>query len=92
MTKSDLILKISNSQKNFTKSDSEEVVNCLLNLIENTLVRKGRIEIRGFGSFSVRQRPSRLARNPKTGTSIAVESKFYSYFRPSKHLKQELNC
>ena len=63
----------------------------MINVISNSLVDKNRVEIRGFGTFSSRHRPVRLAKNPKTGTSITVGSKFYTYFRPSKLLKQQVN-
>jgi len=91
MNKSDLIKGISLKIDRLKKNDIEESVNQLINVISNSLVDKNRVEIRGFGTFSSRQRPVRLARNPKTGTSITVRSKFYTYFRPSKLLKQQVN-
>ena len=91
MNRSDLIKSISFQTDRIKKNDIEEGVNQLINLISNTLLEKNRVEIRGFGSFSSRQRSVRLARNPKTGTSITVGSKFYTYFRPSKLLKQQVN-
>jgi len=90
MNKSDLIKNISFKIGNVKKNDTEEAVNLLINLISKSLLEKNRVEIRGFGSFSSRYRPVRLARNPKTGTSITVGSKFYTYFRPSKLLKQQV--
>ena len=90
MNKSDLIKNISFKIGNLKKTDTEEAVNQLINLISNSLLEKNRVEIRGFGSFSSRHRSVRLARNPKTGTSITVGSKFYTYFRPSKLLKQQV--
>ena len=56
----------------------------------DSLLKKNRVEIRGFGTFSSRQRSVRLAKNPKTGTSITIGSKLYTYFRPSKLLKQQV--
>ena len=91
MNKSDLIKNISFKIGNLKKTDTEEAVNQLINLISDSLLEKNRVEIRGFGSFSARYRSVRLARNPKTGTSITVGSKFYTYFRPSKLLKQQVN-
>ena len=88
MNKSDLIKNISFKTGNVKKSDKEEAVNQLISFISDSLLEKNRVEIRGFGSFSSRHRSVRLARNPKTGTSITVGSKFYTYFRPSKLLKQ----
>ena len=90
MNKSDLIKNISSQIIGLKKSDTEEAVNQLINVISNSLLEKNRVEIRGFGTFSSRHRPVRLARNPKTGTSITVGSKFYTYFRPSKLLKQQV--
>jgi len=90
MNKSYLIKKISFKMGSVKKNDTEEAVNQLINLISDSLLEKNRVEIRGFGTFSSRQRSVRLARNPKTGTSITVGSKLYTYFRPSKLLKQQV--
>ena len=90
MNKSDLIKNISFKIGNVKKNDTEEAVNQLINLICDSILEKNRVEIRGFGTFSTRYRAARLARNPKTGTSIAVSSKFHTHFRPSKVLKQEV--
>ena len=90
MNKSNLIKNISFKVSNVKKIDTEEAVNQLINFISDSLLEENRIEIRGFGTFSSRYRPVRLARNPKTGTSITVESKFYTYFRPSKLLKRQV--
>ena len=90
MNKSDLIKNISFKTGNVQKNDTEEAVNQLINLISDSLLEKNRVEIRGFGTFSCRYRSVRLARNPKTGTSITVGSKFYTYFRPSKLLKRQV--
>jgi len=90
MNKSDLIKNISFKIGNAKKSDTEEAVNQLINLIFDSLLERNRVEVRGFGTFSSRHRSVRLARNPKTGTSITVGSKFYTYFRPSKLLKQQV--
>jgi len=90
MNRSDLVKKISLRIDKIKKNDIEETVNQLVGLMTDTLLKKNRIEIRGFGSFSTRYRPVRLARNPKTGSAITVGSKFYTYFRPSKSLKQQV--
>ena len=91
MNRSDLILKVSKKVSHLKNSDVIEAAFLLIDLISNTLYKKDRVEIRGFGTFSVRERSARLARNPKTGSSISVSSKFHSYFRPSKLLKQVVN-
>ena len=91
MNKSDLVIKISRKHAHFKKVDIEEATDQLTNLIFNALSRNDRVEIRGFGTFSTRKRDARLARNPKTGSSIAVNSKSHLYFRPSKLLRQLVN-
>ena len=91
MNKSDLVIKISRKQAHFKRVDIEEATDQLTNLIFNALSRNDRVEIRGFGTFSTRKRDARLARNPKTGSSIAVNSKSHLYFRPSKLLRQLVN-
>ena len=91
MNKSDLVDKISRKKAHIKKVDIEEATDLLTGLISNALSRNNRIEIRGFGTFSVRKRAARLARNPKTGSSITVNSKFHPYFRASKLLIQLVN-
>ena len=91
MNKSDLVYKISKKLVYLKKNDIDEATNKLTDLISTTLIKKDRVEIRGFGSFSVRERKARLARNPKTGSSITVSSKFHPYFRASKSLRESLN-
>ena len=91
MNKSDLIYKISNKSDLFSKDDIEKSVTSILNLISNSLSKCQRVELRNFGSFSVKSRKKRLSRNPKTGTSVIVEAKNHPYFRASKDLKQSLN-
>ena len=91
MNKSNLVNNVSKKLKDFKKVDVEEAFNQVTDLISKVLVQEKRVEIRGFGSFSVRKRAARLSRNPKTGTSITVDSKFYPYFRPSKSLRREFN-
>ena len=91
MNKSDLVNKISNKSDLFTEDDIEKSVNSILELISKSLSKKQRVEIRNFGTFSIRSREERLSRNPKTGTSVLVEAKNHPYFRASKNLKQSLN-
>ena len=91
MNKSDLVIKISRKQAHLKRVDVEEATDQLTGFISNALSKKNRIEIRGFGAFSTRKRNARLARNPKTGSSIAVNSKFHPYFRASKLLRQLVN-
>ena len=91
MNKSDLVNNISNKSDSFTDDDIEKSVNSILELISKSLSKKQRVEIRNFGTFSIRSREERLSRNPKTGTSVLVEAKNHPYFRASKNLKQSLN-
>ena len=91
MNKSDLIIKICRKQAHFKRVDIEEATDQLTTLIFNALSKNDRVEIRGFGTVSTRKRGARLARNPKTGNSIAVNSKFHPYFRASKLLRQLVN-
>ncbi len=91
MNKSDLISNILNKSNSFSKDDIEKSLNSILNLITQSLANKDRVEVRNFGTFSIRSRDERLSRNPKTGTSVLVEAKCHPYFRSSKDLKQSLN-
>ena len=91
MNKSDLVNNISNKSDSFTVEDVEKSVNSILALISKSLSTNKRVEVRNFGTFSIRSREERLSRNPKTGTSVLVEAKNHPYFRASKNLKQSLN-
>tara|TARA_A100001011_G_scaffold270841_1_gene280045 strand:+ start:69 stop:347 length:279 start_codon:yes stop_codon:yes gene_type:complete len=91
MNKSDLIKKISDRKDHLNEDDSDQTVNLILNLISKSLSNGDRVEIRNFGTFSVRSREQRVSRNPKTGTSVLVNPKHHPYFRASKHLKESLN-
>jgi len=89
--KSDLRVSLAKEFSHLTSQDIESGLNILLKAITQSLQKNQRVEIRGFGSFSVRNRPSRMARNPKNGEAVIIPSKFYPYFRPSKALKAGLN-
>ena len=91
MNKSHLINNISNKSDSFSEDDIEKSMNSILDLITQSLTNKDRVEVRNFGTFSIRSREERLSRNPKTGTSVLVEAKNHPYFRASKNLKQSLN-
>ena len=90
MNKSDLLLKLKTKKDLFSEEDLESSVNLILQFISRTLEEANRVEIRNFGTFSVRKREKRLSRNPKTGTSVLVEPKNHPYFRASKNLKESL--
>ena len=91
MNKSDLLKKISEKTDSLNEEDLEQTVNIIFNLISNTLKNGDRVEIRNFGTFSIRSRDQRISRNPKTGTAVLVEAKRHPYFRASKYLKESLN-
>ena len=91
MNKSDLIKKMSDNADPLNIEDLEQTVNTILNLISISLDKGDRVEIRNFGTFSVRSRDQRISRNPKTGTSVLVEPKNYPYFRASKYLRESVN-
>jgi integration host factor subunit beta len=91
MNKSDLIKRISDRSDSLNEEDLVQSVNIILTLISNALSNGNRVEVRNFGTFSSRPREQRLSRNPKTGTSVLVNSKHHPYFRASKHLKKSLN-
>ena len=91
MNKSDLLKKISEKTDSLNEEDLEQTVNIILNLISNTLNNGDRVEIRNFGTFSIRSRDQRISRNPKTGTAVLVEAKRHPYFRASKYLRESLN-
>ena len=91
MNKSDLLKKISEKVDSLNEEDLEQTVNTILNLISNTINNGDRVEIRNFGTFSIRSRDQRISRNPKTGTAVLVEAKRHPYFRASKYLRESLN-
>ena len=90
MNKSDLLVKLKTKKDLFSEEDLESSVNLILQFISSTLEESNRVEIRNFGTFSARTRDKRLSRNPKTGTSVLVETKNHPYFRASKNLKDSL--
>ncbi len=90
MNKSDLVRRLKDRNSLLNSNDIEFTVNNIINLISDSLSEGGRVEIRGFGSFSARRRDKRIGRNPKTGKHISVEKKYHPYFRASKYLKESL--
>jgi integration host factor subunit beta len=92
MTKSELIELISRKQKHLPAKDVELAVKHLLELMSNSLSSGQRIEIRGFGSFSLHFRPPRMGRNPKTGDSVALSGKYVPHFKPGKELRLRVNA
>jgi integration host factor subunit beta len=91
MQKSDLLEKLNTKDTSFSTSDSKIALDCLIDHLSNLLSEKQRIEIRGFGAFSVRERNPIRGRNPKSGKAIELDSRSLIYFRPSKFLKNRIN-
>ncbi len=88
MTKADLVEQVTNAiGPGITKKDSAMVVDGFLNAVKLALSKGDNIEIRGFGTFKVRKRKTRMARNPRTGDPVEVPSRSVPVFKPSKHLR-----
>jgi len=91
MTKSELIERIASVQTQLSAKDVELAVKLILDQMAEVLAAGDRIEIRGFGSFSLHYRPSRLGHNPKTGESVELSGKYVPHFKPGKDLKDRVN-
>ena len=91
MTKSELIEILARQQAHLKADDVDMAVKTLLEMMSNALTSGERIEIRGFGSFSLHYRPPRLGRNPKTGDSVALSGKYVPHFKPGKELRDRVN-
>lgn len=90
MTKSELVEIIAEKQGGITRREAEVVVNTILSVIGDALASGGHVELRGFGSFSIKQRNARLGRNPKTGESVVVPAKTVPHFKPGKELRERV--
>ena len=91
MTKSELIEKLAASQSQLTAKDMELAVKMILDYMSDALARGERIEIRGFGSFSLHYRAPRVGRNPKSGESVSLPGKYVPHFKPGKELRERVN-
>ena len=91
MTKSELIERIVSRQPQLSAKDVELAVKTLLDRMSQTLSSGDRIEIRGFGSFSLHYRAPRVGRNPKTGETVELQGKFVPHFKPGKELRDQVN-
>lgn len=91
MTKSELIDILSHKQTQLAYKDVELAVKTMLEHMAHTLANGERIEVRGFGSFSLHYRPPRMGRNPKTGESVALGAKYVPHFKPGKELRERVN-
>jgi integration host factor subunit beta len=91
MTKSELILKIGQLNPHLYHRDVERIVTAIFDEITTALSRGDRVELRGFGAFSVKQRDARMGRNPRTGDAVAVARKVIPFFKTGKQLRERLN-
>jgi integration host factor subunit beta len=91
MTKSELIEVIAKEQSHLAYRDVELAIKCMIEQMSQALASGDRIEIRGFGSFSLHFRPPRLGRNPKTGEAVALAGKHVPHFKPGKELRERVN-
>jgi len=91
MTKSELIEIIAREQSHLAYRDVELAVKCMIEQMSQALASGERIEIRGFGSFSLHFRPPRMGRNPKTGDSVELSGKYVPHFKPGKELRERVN-
>ncbi|MGH1478390.1 MAG: integration host factor subunit beta [Geminicoccales bacterium] len=91
MTKSDLIKRLAETNPHLTQRDIEKIVSTVFDEVTDALSRRDRVELRGFGAFSVRERDARTGRNPRTGAEVKVPDKVVPYFKTGKELRERLN-
>ena len=91
MTRSDLIAKLAERYPQLLAKDAELAVKVILDSMAENLARGGRIEIRGFGSFSLNYRPPRTGRNPKSGEKVQVPAKYVPHFKAGKELRERVD-
>ncbi|EPY0565408.1 integration host factor subunit beta [Proteus mirabilis] len=91
MTKSELIERLAGLQSHLSAKTVEEAVKEMLDHMADTLADGERIEVRGFGSFSLHYRAPRMGRNPKTGDKVELEGKYVPHFKPGKELRDRVN-
>ena len=92
MIKSELIASLAAENPHLTQKDVERVVGVILERMILALEQGGRVELRGFGAFSVRSRPARSGRNPRTGETVDVPAKHVPFFKSGKELRARLNA
>jgi integration host factor subunit beta len=92
MTKSELMAKMASKQPHLLQKDVELAVNSVVEILTTALANGERIEIRGFGGFSMNQRGARTGRNPKTGDAVHVPSRYMLHFKPGLDLREKVNA
>lgn len=91
MTKSELIARLAERNPHLYQRDVERIVTTIFEEISTALARGDRVELRGFGAFSVKSRDARQGRNPRTGEQVAVQGKVIPFFKTGKQLRERLN-
>lgn len=91
MTKSELVQRLAEQSPHLFIRDIEKIVDTIFDEITNALANRDRIELRGFGAFTVKHRQERVGRNPRTGEKVYVEEKYLPFFKCGKGLKERLN-
>jgi len=91
MIKSELVQKLADENPSLFHRDIERLVSIVFDEISAALRRGDRVELRGFGAFSVKHRPTRVGRNPRTGDPVPIDEKFSPFFKPGKELRDRLN-
>jgi integration host factor subunit beta len=91
MIKSELVQRIASQNPHLYQRDIENIVNAVLGEITAALARGDRVELRGFGAFSVKHRPARTGRNPRTGAHVSVDQKSVPFFKTGKEMRERLN-
>ena len=91
MIKSELVQRLAARNAHFYQRDIENIVDAILGEITETLARGDRVELRGFGAFSTKQRQARIGRNPRTGDKVPVMEKHVPFFKTGKEMRERLN-
>ena len=91
MIQSELVQRLAERNPHLYQRDVEHIVNVVMDAVGHALMRGDRAELRGFGAFSVKNRPSRTGRNPRTGQEVAVTEKYVPFFKTGKELREKLN-
>ena len=91
MIKSELVQRIASQNPHLYQRDVENIINAILNEVTAAMSKGDRVELRGFGAFSVKHRPARAGRNPRTGAHVPVDQKSVPFFKTGKEMRERLN-